>query len=127
MPRPAQEILRHDCPIKPAWAVFDQGWYLHHYPEAQVAAEPALEYYLQVGAKQGHSPSALFDEVYYLARNPDVAELVREGHYASGFDHYCQHGWRGVSPHWLFDDALYAELYDDMTLENLELHGCYGR
>ncbi|MDE1907229.1 MAG: glycosyl transferase family 2, partial [Rhodospirillales bacterium] len=127
MPRPAQEILRHDCPIKPAWAVFDQGWYLHHYPEAQAAPEPALEYYLRVGAKQGHSPSALFDEVYYLARNPDVAELVRTGHYASGFDHYCQHGWRGVSPHWLFDDALYAELYDDMTLENLELHGCYGR
>ena len=127
MPRPARELLQPDCPVKPAWAVFDQGWYLHHYPEAQAATEAALDYYLRVGARQGHSPSALFDEAYYLARNPDIAELVRTGHYASGFDHYCQHGWRGVSPHWLFDDALYAELYDDMTLENLELHGCYGR
>ncbi|MBU6448371.1 MAG: glycosyltransferase [Rhodospirillales bacterium] len=127
MPRPVHELLSPDCPIKPAWAVFDQGWYLHHYPEAQAAPGAALEFYLRVGARQGHSPSAIFDEPYYLARNPDVAELVRAGHYASGFDHYCQYGWRGVSPHWLFDDALYAELYDDMTLENLELHGCYGR
>ena len=132
MPRPARELLHPDCRLKPAWAVFDRGWYLHHYSEARAlcadaAPESALDYYLRVGAGQGHSPSALFDEVYYLNRNPDVAELVREGHYASGFDHYCVHGWRGVSPHWLFDDGLYAELYDDMTLENLELHGCYGR
>lgn len=132
MPRPAHELLQPDCPLKPAWAVFDRGWYLHHYPDARAlcadaAPEAALDYYLRVGAGQGHSPSALFDEVYYLARNPDVAELVRGGHYASGFDHYCVHGWRGVSPHWLFDDTLYAELYEDMTLENLELHGCYGR
>ncbi|MBU6398261.1 MAG: glycosyltransferase [Rhodospirillales bacterium] len=132
MPRPAQEILQPDCPVKPAWAVFDRGWYLHHYPDARAACEAAapeaaLGYYLRDGARQGHSPSPLFDEVFYLAHNPDVAVLVQEGHYASGFDHYCRHGWRGVSPHWLFDDGLYAELYEDMTLENLELHGCYGR
>jgi O-antigen biosynthesis protein len=132
MPRPAHELLQPDCPIKPAWAVFDRGWYLHHFADARALCadkepEAALDYYLRVGARLGHSPSALFDEPYYLERNPDVAELVRAGRYGSGFDHYCQHGWRGVSPHWLFDDALYAELYDDMALENLELHGCYGR
>ncbi|WP_298216784.1 glycosyltransferase [Acidocella sp.] len=132
MPRPAKELLRPDCPEKPAWAVFDRGWYLHHYPEARALCadkEPefALLYYLRVGGRNGHSPSPLFDETYYLDSNPDVAELVRGGHYISGFDHYCQHGWRGVSPHWLFDDALYAALYDDMTLENLEMHGCFGR
>ena len=132
MPRPAHELLQPDCPVKPAWAVFDRGWYLHHYADARALCadkepEAALNYYLRVGARLGHSPSALFDEPYYLERNPDVAALVRAGQYASGFDHYCQHGWRSVSPHWLFDDALYAELYDDMTLENLELHGCFGR
>lgn len=132
MPRPAQELLKAGCQEKPAWAVFDRGWYLHHYPEARAHCEGkeqdfALHYYLHIGARQGHSPSALFDEIYYLEANPDVAELVRTGYYASGFDHYCQHGWRGVSPHWLFNDSLYAELYDDMSLENLELHGCFGR
>ena len=132
MPRPAHALLQPDCPVKPAWAVFDRGWYLHHYADARAhcadaAPEAALDYYLRVGARLGHSPSPLFDEPYYLACNPDVAALVQAGQYGSGFDHYCLHGWRGVSPHWLFDDTLYAELYEDMTLENLELHGCYGR
>jgi O-antigen biosynthesis protein len=118
--------------VKPAWGVFDAPWYLHHYADARAmcagkGAAAALLYYVRVGARLGHSPSPLFDEVFYLGRNPDIAELVREGRYASGFDHYCQHGHRGVSPHFLFDDALYADLYEDMTLENLELHQCYGR
>ncbi|MGP8027225.1 MAG: hypothetical protein ACLPJJ_11000 [Acidocella sp.] len=132
MPRPAHEILRPDSPVKPAWGVFDTGWYLHHYADARAVcadkpAEAALDYYLRIGVRLGHSPNPVFDELYYLARNPDIAELVREGAYASGFDHYCQHGHRGVSPHWLFDDALYADLYEDMTLEILDAHGCYGR
>jgi len=86
-----------------------------------------LLYYLRVGSCLGHSPSPLFDEAYYLAKNPDIAELVRAGNYPSGFDHFCQHGHRTTSPHWLFDDALYADLYEDMTLENLDQHQCYGR
>jgi GT2 family glycosyltransferase len=132
MPRPAHEILHPACPVKPAWGVFDALWYVHQYADARAVcagqgADAARLYYLRVGARLGHSPSPLFDEVYYLARNPDIAELVRAGRYASGFDHYCQHGYRGVSPHWLFDDTLYADLHDDMTLENLELHQCFGR
>lgn len=132
MPHPAHEILHPACPVKPAWGVFDALWYLARYADARAVCagqgiEAVLLYYLRVGARLGHSPSPVFDELFYLARNPDIAELVRGGFYASGFDHYCQHGYRGVSPHWLFDDALYADLYDDMTLENLELHQCYGR
>ncbi len=132
MPFPAHEILRPDAPVKPAWAVFDTGWYLHHHADARAACagqkpEAVLDYYLTTGARQGHSPSPVFDEAYYLAANPDIAELVRQGAYASGFDHFCRHGHRGVSPHWLFDDALYADLYEDMTLEILDAHGCYGR
>ena len=132
MPRPAHEILRPDCPVKPAWGVFDAGWYLHHYAEAREACagqgtEAVLDYYLATGARLGHSPNPAFDEAYYLAANPDIAELVRAGGYASGFDHFCQSGHRGVSPHWLFDDGLYADLYEDMTLEILDAHGCFGR
>jgi GT2 family glycosyltransferase len=132
MPRPAIELLNPACAIKPAWAVFDRAWYLSRYADARAvcagkAADAAIIYYLRVGARLGHSPSALFDEAFYLRRNPDIAELVRAGNYVSGFDHYCQHGWRGVSPHWLFDDELYGNLYEDMTLENLDEHRCYGR
>ncbi|GAN79102.1 hypothetical protein [Acidocella aminolytica] len=78
------------------------------------------------GRRLGHSPSALFDEPYYLDRNLDVAELVGAVQYGAGFDHFCEHGWRGASPHELFNEALYAERYDDMTLKILALDGCYG-
>ena len=124
MPRSAQELLAPDCCDQPSWARFDAAWYVAAYPEA--AAAP-LAYYFNIGAGLGHSPSPLFDEVFYLDSNPEIAELVAAGHYASGFDHFCRHGYRGLSPHWLFDDALYARLYDDMRIENLDLHGVYGR
>jgi GT2 family glycosyltransferase len=132
MPLPAHEMLSPACPVKPAWAVFDRGWYLRRYADARAICagkpdEAPLVYYLRVGARLGHSPSALFDEIFYLKRNPDIAELVRGGAYRSGFDHFCQHGHRGVSPHWLFDDELYAALYEDMTLEILEENHCFGR
>jgi len=132
MPRPAVELLSPGCPIKPAWAVFDPAWYLRRYTDARVlcAGQPsaaALLYYLRVGARLGHSPSPFFDELFYLTSNPDIAALVRAGRYESGFEHFCQHGHRGVSPHWLFDDALYANLYEDMTLETLDAHLFYGR
>ncbi len=132
MPLPARQLLDPACEIKPAWAVFDRGWYLARHAEARHACAgqvpaAALIYYLRVGAGLGHSPSPLFDEKYYLARNIEVAELVRAGNYASGFDHFCRHGHRALSPHWLFDDTLYANLYEDMTLDNLDQHRCYGR
>jgi GT2 family glycosyltransferase len=132
MPLPAHQLLDPSCPIKPAWARFDAAWYLARHADARAICTgkgpaAALAYYLRIGARLGHSPSPLFDEDFYLARNPDIAELVRAGNYASGFDHYCRHGHRGVSPHWLFDDELYGSLYEDMTLENLDQHRCYGR
>ncbi len=132
MPLPAHQLLQATSAIKPAWAVFDRDWYLRRHADARVLCEgkppdAALMYYLRVGGRLGHSPSAIFDEGWYMARNPDIAELVRAGNYQSGFDHFCQHGHRGVSPHWLFDDELYANLYEDMTLENLDAHQCFGR
>jgi GT2 family glycosyltransferase len=127
----AAQILDPINPKVAAWARFDAAWYLGRYPEARhvCGGDPAaaMEYYLETGAKAGHSPSPLFDERYYLASNPDVHELVRGGKYRSGFDHFCQFGHRLVSPHWLFDDRLYGRLYDDMTIENLDHHNCYGR
>lgn len=33
-----------------------------------------------------------FDEAWYLAAYPDVAEAIRQGNRASGWDHYVLHG-----------------------------------
>ncbi|OZB39890.1 MAG: glycosyl transferase family 2 [Acidiphilium sp. 34-60-192] len=127
----ATEILRGVAAAPPAWAVFDPVWYCQTYPEAAAsgtdAKTEALDYYLAVGAAAGHSPSLYFDENFYRRTYPDVAALIAQGDYRSGFDHYCQCGYRQFSPHLLFDDGHYATLYEDMTIENLERHQCYGR
>jgi GT2 family glycosyltransferase len=127
----ASDLLYAAPATRPAWAVFDADWYLATHAEARIAcgndANLALDYYLRTGCRLAHSPSPLFDERFYLDQNLDVAALVRAGQYRSGFDHYCQHGHRGLSAHWLFDDALYGRLYIDMTLDNLDAHGCFGR
>lgn len=131
MPQPASVLLNLPAEVVPSWAKFDAVWYLTTYPEATEACanDPAmaLGHYLHVGCRRGHSPGPLFDEKFYLTQNQDVAALVRVGQYRSGFDHFCQHGHRGMSPHWLFDDTLYGAIYGDMSLENLDQHGCTGR
>jgi len=129
---PAEYFLTLDKTgqTRPAWARFDAAWYLARHAQARDYCQSetdALPYYLEIGVQLAHSPSPLFDEPWYLAQNPDVHELVRAGKYRSGFDHFCQHGHRILSPHWLFADALYARLYDDMSLENLDLHSFAGR
>lgn len=86
-----------------------------------------LYYHLNIGAGLGHSPSPLFDYRYYLAQNPDLAELIRAWHYRSGFDHFCQYGHRALLPHWLCDDRLYGRLYEDMSIENLYMHDYVGQ
>ncbi len=135
MPKSAWELLSPKAARLPdthiAWAVFDAAWYPRRYPEAALACgddpEAALDYYFHTGCRLGHSPSPLFDEAFYLDANPDIAALAEAGQYRSGFDHFCQYGHRALSPHLLFDDALYAASYEDMTLENLDRHHCFGR
>jgi GT2 family glycosyltransferase/glycosyltransferase involved in cell wall biosynthesis len=127
----AEQLLALHEDAKPAWARFDPVWYLARYRQASdyCNGDPAaaLAFYLDIGVQLAHSPSPLFDEAWYLEQNPDVHELIRAGQYQSGFDHFCRHGHRLLSPHWLFDDALYARLHDDMALEHLDRHFFHGR
>jgi hypothetical protein len=38
-------------------------------------------------------PVELFDEAFYLAEHPDVADAIKGGEFASGYDHYANHGF----------------------------------
>ena len=38
------------------------------------------------------SISDLFEESYYLANNPDVAQAVQAGAFSSGFQHFIEFG-----------------------------------
>ena len=125
---PARDILKLQGQTSIAWAVFDPGWYLATYPDARGAIAGAddatvLQYYLSHGQQRGHSPNIWFDEGWHLQRYPGPAAAVREGHVASAFDYYCRSGYRTRSPHWLFSEALYRQLYPDLSDDVLARDG----
>lgn len=65
--------------------------------------------------------SMLFDESFYLATNPDVAQAVTNGNFASGFDHFSRFGeLERRDPSALFDTSYYLE-------ENLDVAGAVER
>ncbi|MDR3531536.1 MAG: glycosyl transferase family 2, partial [Rhodopila sp.] len=119
---PAREVLKLPGETVIPWAVFDPNWYLCTYPEAANIVgndEPraVLEYYLEIGQKQGHSPNRMFDEQWHRLMYPQIAERVAAGHHASAFDAYCRRGALDRSAHWLFDELAYRDRYPDLTNE----------
>jgi hypothetical protein len=60
--------------------------------------------------------SSLFDEAFYLAKNPDVAAAVASGILRSGFDHFTQFGQlERRNPNALFDEAFYLAKNPDVA------------
>jgi hypothetical protein len=47
---------------------------------------------------EAQNPDANFDEAMYLFANPDVKELIEQGKYKSGLDHYTQVGQTAKKP-----------------------------
>ncbi len=117
---PAREVLKPPGETVIPWAVFDWRWYLRTYPETATITggddpRAVLEYYLETGQKQGHSPNRLFDEQWHRLMYPRIAELVEAGHWRSAFDAYCRRGALDRSAHWLFDELAYRDRYPDLT------------
>ena len=58
----------------------------------------------------------VFDEEFYLATNPDVAEAVAGGAFPSGLEHYRQFGGNeGRNPNPSFDEAFYLQNNPDVA------------
>jgi glycosyltransferase involved in cell wall biosynthesis len=117
---PAREVLKLPGQTPITWAVFDPGWYLRTYPEvASIVgndnAAAVLQYYLDSGQRQGHSPNPLFDEAWHRQRYPALLQRVEAGQYPSVFDAYCRRGSLDRSGHWLFDELAYRDRYPDLT------------
>lgn len=99
---------------EPKWKIFDLEWYCHRYKNFFLLIEDiyqgdVLEYHSKNGCKIGNSPNPYFDEKWYLAKYPEIRKLIKEGKFTSGFDHYCQEGFKDHSPHWLFSETYYKE------------------
>lgn len=52
--------------------LFDPLYYCSRYPDIKAARIDPLMHFLQYGAAEERSPSAIFDTSYYLLQNPDV-------------------------------------------------------
>ncbi|WP_158925912.1 glycosyltransferase [Acidisphaera sp. S103] len=125
---PAREVLKLPGETMIPWAVFDWQWYLRTYPDVS-ADEPAavLEYYLEIGQRQGHSPNRMFDESWHRQMYPQIAERVAAGgDWRSAFDAYCRRGALDRSAHWLFDELAYRDRYPDLTNEVLAEFGLFN-
>jgi glycosyltransferase involved in cell wall biosynthesis len=125
---PAHKVLKLPGETAIPWAVFDWQWYLRTYPDAAATAgedepEAVLDYYLELGQRQGHSPNRMFDEQWHRRMYPQIAERAAAGHWRSAFDAYCRRGALDRSAHWLFDEPAYRDRYPDLTNEVLAEFG----
>jgi GT2 family glycosyltransferase len=115
----AQPVARL-CP----WQRFDAAWYLSRHGEAGLEdAQAARAHYERTLAEKPVSPNVYFDESWYRRRYSDVARLITEGKFRSGFEHYQQVGYATHDPHWLFSEEFYRQLYADLDAENLRRNG----
>ena len=81
-------------------------------------------HYAENAAEHELSPNPFFSERYYRFKYADVASAITSGQYTSGFDHFDKVGsLTGLSPHWFFDGAWYAERSPDLTPQTLQANG----
>ncbi|MBD2547475.1 DUF7948 domain-containing protein [Planktothricoides raciborskii] len=86
---------------------FDEAYYLNKYPDvAESIADGdyvnGVEHFIKKGEKEQRDfrittgnqsgKTLFFDENYYLANNPDVAEAVSQRKYRSGWQHFLKYG-----------------------------------
>lgn len=112
----------------PLWAEIDEIWYYGQRPglREEVFTQGYTDlslYHEAVGAAAGLSPNPYFDEIWYRAKYPDVRDAIMRGDFFSGFEHYCQEGFRIRSPHWLFSEEQYRWSYAGYDDAWLEAHG----
>ncbi|EHH68826.1 glycosyltransferase [Gluconobacter morbifer] len=113
---------------EPRWRRFDGQWYLLRYPEVrnwmrEQGEDDPFRFYQETGQQYGHSPNRYFDEVWYRETHADVRRELIQEKYRSGFEHYCEKGYRTHSPHWLFDEPGYRRRYPELTQRYLDEHG----
>lgn len=112
----------------PPWRVFDAAWYRKTYKtvlgSALALPDKALKFwYENQGAYSGHSPNRYFDEEWYRLNCAEAFEGITNRLYRSGFEHYCQRGFKTHSPHYLFSERYYTQHAPDLSPAALAQQG----
>ncbi|KVU62731.1 glycoside hydrolase family 99-like domain-containing protein [Burkholderia ubonensis] len=66
-------ISREDRALVRESALYDEAWYVLHYPEVESSGMDPVDHFLSVGGRLGYRPGPDFDGDGYLNRNSDVA------------------------------------------------------
>ena len=135
-----------------ASGLFDESWYVEHYPDVVANGYSPVKYYLARGWRNGHNPSPYFDNNAYLADNPDVAaadicpllHYINNGHNEGRYVRTLsveQHVppkiidpakvYKTLKQSKLFDTKWYLKTYPDVRafggdpIEHYMLYGCH--
>ena len=80
--------------------IFSKNWYLKNYPDVAKSEKyknNPYKHYIEYGIKEGRKPlppvPVEYNEGEYLELNPDVDEVVKNGQYTSGIEHYLKYGF----------------------------------
>ena len=79
--------------------LFSKNWYLKNYPDVanSVYKDDPYQHYVKYGKNEGRLPlppvPPEYNEGAYLEFNPDVNEVVKNGQYSSGIEHYLMYGF----------------------------------
>ncbi|QDH16620.1 glycosyltransferase [Swingsia samuiensis] len=125
MSHPISEVAKDRLPH---WKRFDADWYLARYPEIgewmrEEGYDDLHAFYLNVGQRYGHSPNRYFDELWYRDFYDDVRRDLIQEKWRSGFEHYCEEGYKNHSAHWLFDENEYLRRYPELNSHSLAKEG----
>jgi hypothetical protein len=106
--------------------IFDEAWYISKYDLASAIARKgtgAYRHFLDEGAAKGYNPSPHFEEMWYRAANPEVANAIRSGKYPSAYHHYLYEGARlNWAPNPYFDPDWYVAWYPHVGVGNAFEH-----
>lgn len=106
--------------------LFDQDWYLRHYPDALSHGSTPLDHYLTIGEAKGFKPNKFFDPDYYLKKAPGAQKYD-----GTALEHYALKGWRrDRNPSKEFSGTLYLEMYPsvaELDMPPLSYHLNTGR
>lgn len=117
------------APDAALWHKFDAAWYRDEYKEVlgadllRSSDDNLQSWYHKEGAFSGHSPNPYFHEEWYRQNSLDAQQALSSGALRSGFEHYCAHGYRTESPHYLFSERYYRAQNPHLSDEALTAGG----
>lgn len=110
---------------------FDETWYRQAYPElyAEICRgelSSGFDHYCAKGYAT-HAPHWLFSESYYRARHASlVSEVVADGFFRNGYDHFLEIGdVEGLAGHWFLDPKCLAAITDQSQREMIAGSGAF--